>query len=169
MNAKIDLKIRVATPGDLAAVDRVFARSYPALLKPDYPPSVLVTALPLISRAQPRLLASGTFFLAETGGQIVGAGGWTPGAPGGARSAVRAGHVRHLVTDQNHTRRGVGRAIMDRVFETARDAGMTELRCQATRTAVPFYRAVGFSVLGDIMVPLRPGIDFPAVSMMRAL
>ena len=72
------IAVRTARSGDLAAVDAVLARAYPRLLKPDYPPSVLVTALPLISRAQPSLLASGTYYVVEDdAGQVVGAGGWT--------------------------------------------------------------------------------------------
>ena len=49
------IRVRPAERSDMAAVDALLARSYPRLLKPDYPPSVLVTALPLISRAQPAL------------------------------------------------------------------------------------------------------------------
>lgn len=167
MNKTVTL--RTTTPDDLAEIDALFARAYLVLLKPDYPPSVLVTALPLISRAQPKLLASGTFYCAEVEGKIVGAGGWTPGAPGGARADRNVGHVRHLVTDQAFTRQGIARALMTHVFDAAAQAGMEILRCQSTRTAVPFYQAVGFRVLGEITVPLRAGIDFPAVSMTRDL
>ncbi len=39
----------------------------------------------------------------------------------------------------------------------------------STLTAVPFYEAMGFTVIGPITVPLGPGIDFPAVSMRRAI
>ncbi len=58
---------------------------------------------------------------------------------------------------------------MARVLAEAREAGLTRLDCHATRTAVPFYAALGFEVLGPISVPLRPGIVFPAVAMRRAL
>ena len=57
--------IRPSTLSDLAAVDALLARTYPKLLKADYPPSVLVTALPLISRAQPKLLTCGTYYVVE--------------------------------------------------------------------------------------------------------
>jgi GNAT superfamily N-acetyltransferase len=158
------LTLRTATPGDLSAVDALLARSYPKLLKADYPPSVLVLALPIISRARPSLLASGSYFVAETGeGRIVGAGGWTRG-----RGAGR-GDVRHVVTDDRCVRQGVGRAVLDLVLETAAAAGLRQLDCQATRTAVPFYRALGFAETGRIEVPLAPGIVFPAVHMERRL
>jgi len=60
------VRIRPSTSADLAAVDALLARVYPRLLKADNPPSVLVTALPLISRAQPGLLRCGTYSVAET-------------------------------------------------------------------------------------------------------
>jgi hypothetical protein len=52
-------QVRVAGPVDIAAVDALLARAYPRLLKADYAPSVLVTALPRIARAQPGLVAAG--------------------------------------------------------------------------------------------------------------
>ena len=76
------LTLRTAEASDIEALDRLFGQSYPVLLKPDYPPSVLVTAVPLISKAQPGLIASGTYFVICDGEDIVGAGGWTMQAPG---------------------------------------------------------------------------------------
>jgi len=67
--------IRPTTHADIAAVDLLLATSCPALLKADYPPSLLVTALPIISRARPELLACGTYYAALRAGKIVGAGG----------------------------------------------------------------------------------------------
>jgi len=155
--------IRLSTPADLAVLDALFARSYPKLLRPDYLPSVLVTALPLISRAQPSLLRSGTFYVAEMGGAVVGAGGWTP------RRQAGIGDIRHVVSDDRYTRRGVARAVLGRIFAAARAAGITLLNCKSTRTAVPFYQAMGFVTLGPVDIEMRPGIHFPAIQMQRQL
>ncbi len=157
------IDIRPARPSDLSALDAMFARAYPKLLKPDYPPSILVTALPLISKAQPALLRSGTYYVAKMAGQIVGAGGWTPQRRRGI------GDIRHVVTDDRYIRRGIGRRLMGRIIEEARAAGVALLDCKSTRTAVPFYQAVGFVPLGPIEVELRPGIVFPAIQMQRRL
>lgn len=157
--------VRPSTLDDLAAVDTLLARSYPKLLKADYPPSVLVTALPLISRAQPQLLSCGTYYVAEDdAGAILGAGGWTPD-----REDKTLGHIRHLVTDDRTVRRGVGRALMERSFADARAAGMARMACSATWTAERFYQAVGFVTLGPMEVPLPGGVRFPAIRMIRAL
>ena len=48
-------------------------------------------------------------------------------------------------------------------------AGMRRLDCLATRAAVPFYAALGFQDQGGVDVPLRPGIVFPAIRMLRLL
>jgi GNAT superfamily N-acetyltransferase len=163
--------VRAATPADTAAVDALLARSYPRLLKADYPPSVIVTALPMISRARPELLASGTYFVAvDDAGAVVGAGGWSGRRPRMGDLSGRSGDVRHVVTDDRSLRRGIGRAILERVFETARAEGLTSLACLSTRTAVPFYRALGFCAWGpapEVEITLAPGITFPVRPMRR--
>lgn len=159
------MHVRATTRDDLAAVDALLARSYPKLLKPDYPPSVLVTALPLISRAQPALLGSGTYYLVESGGRrILGAGGWTRD-----RHASEVGHIRHVVTDATDTRRGVGRMLLSHVLDQARAADIAQMECWSTFTAEPFYGAMGFETVGAIDVPLQPGITFPAIRMKQRL
>ncbi|WP_298292971.1 GNAT family N-acetyltransferase [uncultured Litoreibacter sp.] len=163
------MEIRPTTRRDIAAVDALLAASYPVLLKADYPPSVLVTALPLISRAQPKLVTCGTYYGVFEGQTLVGAGGWTMAAPGGAQSRAKAAHIRHVVTDHRRVREGVGRLLMAHIFAKAAEAGVNFLACQSTLTAAPYYRAMGFEGEQVISVPLRAGIDFPAVSMGRAL
>ncbi|MEL6808589.1 MAG: GNAT family N-acetyltransferase [Pseudomonadota bacterium] len=156
--------IRPSTKDDMAAVDALLARTYPKLLKADYPPSVLVTALPIISRARPELLVCGTYYVAEEDGEIRGAGGWTRDPKDKC-----LGHIRHVVSDDRKLRHGVGRALMEHSFAVARAAGVTRMECWATRTAVRFYEAVGFSKVGLIDVPLGDGIVFPSIRMMRDL
>ena len=162
--------IRATTKGDIAAVDALLARSYPALLKADYPPSLLVTAIPLISKAQPNLVTSGRYFgVFDADGALAGAGGMTLGAPKGYVAGAGIAHVRHVVTDHRRTREGIGRVLMEHLFTVAIDDGARRLHCLSTRTAVPFYSALGFERLRPVTVPLRPGIDFPSVLMHRAV
>jgi GNAT superfamily N-acetyltransferase len=179
------LTLRRARPSDLIGVDLLLRRSYPKLLKSDYPPSVMVLALPIIARARPDLLASGQYFVVEAeDGAILGAGGWTLGMPqpdegpmrdGASRDVMgwaeqtHMGHVRHVAVDPARVRAGLGRAIMSEVIVDALREGVRWLDCLSTRTAVPFYEALGFRVLHEVEVPLRPGILFPAVRMMRQI
>jgi len=169
------LTLRRARPSDLKAVDHLLRRSYPRLLKPDYPPSVMVLALPIIARARPDLLASGRYFVAQgEDGLIIGAGGWSMAAPQAPAATDWAeqtgmGHVRHVAVDPERVRGGVGRAIMSEVVVDALRHGVRWLNCLSTRTAVPFYEALGFRVLQEVEVGLAPGIAFPAIRMMRQI
>lgn len=160
------LILRLAGPADLAAVDRLMARSFPRLLKADYPPSLQVLALPRLARANPALLASGRYWLVHDGAGLAGAGGY---ALGRARDGGGLAEVRQLATDPDHLRRGVARRILEQVFAAARAEGAARIGTLATRTGVPFYAAMGFEVLGERAVGLAPGIAFPVVAMVRPL
>ena len=66
-----------------------------------------VLAIPLISRARPELLACGSCWLAlNPQGDILGADGWTQGAPGMPEDGygLATAHIRHFVTDARLTR-----------------------------------------------------------------
>lgn len=162
------LIVRPATRDDIGAVDALLRRSYGPLLRADYPPSSLVLALPVMARAQPRLLVSGRYFLAEEEGRVLGAGGWSPEAPAGGRVVRGLGHVRHVATDARAVRRGVGRALMEQVFAQARAERVLHLSCLSTLTAVPFYEAVGFRPLRRVTLHFG-GAPFAAVEMERDL
>ncbi len=161
--------IRTASQDDIAAIDAMMRRSYPRLLAAAYPPSTLVLACPVIARAQPVLVASGTYFVAEDADQrILGAGGWSRGDPQG-RLRLGVGHVRHFATDADRIRSGVGRRLLERCMTDARAAGLRRLDCISTLNAVPFYAASGFAVVAETVLQLGPGIDFPAIRMSRGL
>lgn len=162
---------RLARPDDLTAVDRLLARSYPRLLKADYPPSIMVTLVPMIARARPELLASGRYFVVEdAAGRLVGAGGYSlaaPGRRGGPSGAVQraVGHIRHVACDPDVTRQGIGRRLMAAIFSAAGGEGVRLYECLSTRTAVKFYEAVGFAVVGPVDVPIAQALSFPAILM----
>ena len=158
--------IRPATLADADAVDALLGRSYPILLAPDYPADMLTAALPGMTRAKPELLTSGTYFVALNGqGQIIAAGGWTIADPTDPSADHATGHIRHVATDPGCRRMGLGRALMAKVMADSTQAGIRQMACLSTRTAVPFYRAMGFVTLGAQDVTLRSGAVFPAVAM----
>jgi len=163
------LTLRLAVPADLSAVDRLLARSYPKLLAADYAPSTMVLAVPRLVRARPELLASRHYFVAEAAdGTLLAAGGWTPMTA--RRTTISdTGAVRHVATDPAAARQGVGRALMTRVMQDAVEAGVLWMDCLSTRTAVPFYRALGFRSLYPTEIQLAPGIVFPAIRMIADL
>lgn len=160
------MTVRLAKLDDLAAVDALLARSYPRLLATDYPASVLDRALPVMIRAQPHLLSSQSYYVwQQTIGEtpeILGAGGWSKD-----KKVLTKAHIRHVVTDDRHLRKGIGRGLIGHALQTARNAGFQEMECWSTYTAVPFYTAMGFDVVGPIDVPMGQGIALPAVRMQQ--
>lgn len=163
------LTLRTAARADLAAIDALLARTYPASLKGHYPPSVLVTAVPIIAHAKPDLIASGRYYVAAAeDGSIVAAGGWSARPPGAERRRTRTASIRHVVTDHRLQRRGIGRALMGHVMDEARGAGFGRFDCVATLAAMPFYATLGFRALERGTVHLAPGIEMEVMRMRRA-
>ena len=159
-----------ACPADEAGISALLARSYGQLLCDDYAPEVLKSALPIISKARPELLATGTYFVVRNAERrVVGAGGWTDVSPARGLGRYGEGHVRHLAVDPDALHKGVGRALMEEAFISAQSFGMTSLRCQSTLTAAPFYEAMGFERLHEIDVSFAPDVHFPAVEMRKVL
>lgn len=159
-----------ACPADEPGISALLARSYGQLLSEDYAPEVLAGALPIISKARPELLASGTYFVVRDGTRrVVGAGGWTDASPMRGLGRFGEGHVRHLAVDPEATCKGVGRALMEEAFLSAQSFGITSLRCQSTLTAAPFYEAMGFERLHEVDVSFAPDVHFPSVEMRKVL
>jgi GNAT superfamily N-acetyltransferase len=164
------MRLRVATPEDVDAVAAVLGPSYTELMAPAYPPDLMARALPLITRPNPRLLASGRYYLVETeSGEPAGCGGWSPDPPDRREKDPRRAHIRHYATHPDWLRRGVGRMIYERCEADARAAGFALFECYASLGGEAFYAALGFRRLGRIETPMPGGIRFPAIRMERAL
>jgi len=165
-----ELAIRPARHGDHDALERLYARAYAALLRPDYERRLLNEVLPLISRPSPALLRSGSYFVAEApDGRLLAAGGWSWLAPQGGVSPADMAHIRHVVTHQDYARRGIGARLMTHAMCAALEAGARRLNCMSTLTAEPFYRALGFHSVARVSLQIAPGLGFPAVHMRRVL
>jgi GNAT superfamily N-acetyltransferase len=163
------LLIRPAVPGDVAAVGALLAASYPALLAPHYPAQTLAAALPRMTRANPALLACGTWYVAQAEDALIGCGGWTLAPPGRRRAwRLDEAHLRHFATHPDWTRRGVGAALLSRSVTVARAAGVRRMWCDSSLAAVSFYAAQGFAPLRRTTLPIA-GAEFAAVRMVRAL
>lgn len=163
-------KIRTARPEDAEAVTGLLEACYPTLFAAGYEPQILSPALPRMTKANPRLLASGNFFVAENeSGAIVGCGGWSKEQPGSNDHHESEGHIRHFATHPDWLRRGIARAIIDRSIDQARAAGISRLECYSSLVAVRFYEAVGFEVIGPWTVELGPGVTLPGCLMRREI
>jgi GNAT superfamily N-acetyltransferase len=161
--------VRIAAPGDAEAVSAVLAASYEAAFPGWYAPDVLVVALPAMTRANPDLLASGSYFVAAIDGAIAACGGWTEATPGTGLVTPGVGHVRHFATHPAALRRGLAGAILAACIDQARARGITTFDCFSSLAAEAFYAAQGFEALRRGAIPLGPAAAFPVVAMRRQL
>lgn len=162
--------IRIAAPSDQAGVSALLKTSYTALMARDYSPEVLAAALPLICQANPVLLRSGTYYIAENSdGEIVGCGGWTPQRPGEGEILQGLGHIRHFATHPIWTRQGIASALLTRCKADARAQNISRLECYSSLSARNFYAALDFQACGSIDVQLSDECVFPSVRMECAL
>lgn len=163
-------KVRTATPADSSAVTGVISASYGNLLAAHYDAALLRRALPLMTKANAALLASGTYYVAEADtSEIVGSGGWSFARPGTTDVVPGTAHVRHFATDPRWLGRGVAKAILQHCITEAGSRGASIMEAYSTLAAVEFYRALGFVVIGPIDVALAPGLLLPSLHMKRDL
>ncbi|HEX7822282.1 MAG TPA: GNAT family N-acetyltransferase [Sphingobium sp.] len=171
-----DWILRGASPGDAAAVSALLVRSYRTLWADHYPPELLADVLPFMTRANVGLLASGRFFVAMVGDgagvegvRAVACGGWSAQWPGTLDCCDPGiSHLRHFATDPKWLRRGIGRAILGRCMEEAREAGFFTLMADAAYGAEPFYADAGFEIVGSGTAVIG-GLPFSGSMMQRSL
>ena len=165
----MQVSVRTAGPDDSAAVGAVLVDSYPALMAAAYEPALLAQVLPMIVRPHPRLLAEGTYYLAEADGEAVGCGGWSFWEPFDKSVVPGLAHIRHFAVRSGWAGRGVGRALYARCERGARAAGAHRFEAQASLNGEPFYAAMGFQRIAPVEAPMGGGLKFPSILMRREI
>lgn len=151
------LKIRVASLADAPALAELMELAIAELQKGFLTPEQIES-----SRAgmglDLQLIEDGTYFCVEEDGELVGCGGWSRRATlyGGNHSAGRdarlldpaneRARIRAMYTHPDHTRKGIGRLILDTGEAAARAEGFGEIEMAATMSGQPLYRACGYEV-----------------------
>lgn len=161
--------VRTAMPSDAEAIDGLIAASYGALMRPVYHDDILARALPRLMRTAPSLLSGGTYFVADAGGALIGAGGWSQATPFGGIGPASNGHMRRVAVLPSMVRSGVGSLIVDHALAHARAQGVENMFCLSTLAAESFYEAQGFDATGEVELTLEPGLYLPAIQMSRRL
>jgi GNAT superfamily N-acetyltransferase len=134
-----------------------------------------------VAQVDHALLADGTYFVLESGGELVGCGGWSRrdrlytgsgDAEGDDRlldPAREPARVRAMFVRADWTRRGLGRRILEACESAARGEGFRQLSLMATLPGVPLYRAYGFIDLEEQEVVMPDGVAIPCVSMEKPI
>jgi N-acetylglutamate synthase-like GNAT family acetyltransferase len=135
-----------------------------------YDATLLDLALPLMTKANPALLASGTYYAAFSNeGLAIGSGGWTKERPGTRDLQPELAHIRHFATHPEWVGIGVGRSIYAECTKAASAAGIKRFECYSSLNAERFYAALGFRAIRHMDVVMGRRISFPSILMEAAL
>ncbi len=63
----------------------------------------------------------------------------------------KIGHIEDIVIDQNYERKGLGKKILDALYEIAKTENCLKIMLQCTNTNTKFYEKCGFIINGLAM------------------
>jgi len=80
------------------------------------------------------------------------------------------GYIDHFFVAAAANGLGIGRRLMERIHDRARELGIAELTSEVSRTAQPFYRHFGFEIVDRHVKDVRGvGIEYAAMrKLLRA-
>lgn len=169
--------LRVATPDDERAVDALMKESATALFPLFYDDQQSASAVRYVAQVDPMLLADRTYFVLESGDEVVACGGWSRrdrlymGSGDSGEDArlldpsSEPARVRAMFVRADWTRRGLGRRILDECETAAQREGFRQLALVATLPGLPLYLAYGFRSLEETDVTMPDGVTILCVSM----
>jgi GNAT superfamily N-acetyltransferase len=175
-------QLRVARLDDEAALRALIARSIRHLGASDYTPAQIEAALKGAFGVDTSLIRDGTYFVIEAeAGQLVACGGWSQRRTlfGSDARAERdesrldprrdAARIRAMFVDPEHSRRGLGRTILERSESEARAAGFSRFELMATLPGVRLYEQCGYRPGEVIEHPVADGLVIRFVPMSKRL
>lgn len=171
--------IRKAIGNDKAALTDLIALSARKLSTQDYTAAQIEGALRGTYGVDSQLIKDGTYFVAESDGEIVGCGGWsrrrticgsdsyTERDDAELDPATDAAKIRAFFIHPEHARQGVGKMILERCEAEAIAHGFARLELMATLPGVPFYTALGYERGTPVTQKLDDGITIEFVPMYK--
>lgn len=178
----MELTIRLATTDDIPALGALVEAAVRGIGPSIYGPQQIESGLRYIFGLDTRqLIADGTYYVAELGGELIGAGGWSrrptlyrgdqaraeePALLDPARDAAR---IRAFYVHPRWARRGIGRRLLQRCETAAHGAGFSRLELVATLPGAPLYSAGGFVTTRAVEVQMPDGVTLPCMHMAKAL
>ena len=170
--------IRKATREDIDAIEGVMRESIRGIASGSYDARQVESALQYVARLDRSLIDDGTYFVAvETDGEIVACGGWSRRGKlyaGGVAQAgedrlldpsTEAARIRAMFVLPRYARRGLGREILQRCEEEARQVGFTRFELMAMLSGEAMYLACGYRPVEAVDGRMADGTPFPLTRM----
>jgi GNAT superfamily N-acetyltransferase len=173
--------VRVARPEDAPQIAELMRASVLELFPRFYDERQTASAAVHIAHIDLQLIEDGTYYVREEDGEVVACGGWSRrnklfsgrGDSGDdARRldpATEPARVRAMFVRSDWTRRGLGRAILERCERDAAAEGFTSFVLGATLPGEPLYRAFGFVEEERFQLTMPDGVTVECVAMHRPI
>jgi GNAT superfamily N-acetyltransferase len=170
-------ELRLARLEEADEIDALMKESTRGLFPTTYDAAQTAAAVRYIASVDRTLIADGTYFVVEAGGELVACGGWSrrdklyTGSGDGAADArqldptTEPARIRAMFTRPDWTRRGLGRRILEACEAAAKAEGFRTLALMATLPGLPLYIAYGFRPIEEKEVRMPDGTTVGSVSM----
>lgn len=178
----MNITIRHANLNDIPALNDLITASVTVLSENYYTSNQIESGLRHVFGVDTQLIIDRTYFIAETGDQIVGAGGWSKRRTlygGDQRKAdqpdalldpqTEPARIRAFYIHPQHSRRGIGTMILEACEQAASAYGFKRVELAATLPGRPFYLARGYQEGEEITVDMPDGRSLPTIRMTRDL
>ncbi|MEL6686924.1 MAG: GNAT family N-acetyltransferase [Pseudomonadota bacterium] len=172
MNSRENPTIRLATLQDVETIIDLQQQAI-SILQKGYLDPDQIEASRLSMGLDTQLIEDRTYFCVIEGDTIIGCGGWSfretlyGNNDSQGRNArlldpkTERARIRAMYTHPDHTKKGVGRMILEASEAAAKKAGFKSLEMAATEAGRPFYLKCGYTVeksffdeKGRVPVPL---------------
>jgi GNAT superfamily N-acetyltransferase len=173
--------LRLARIDEADAIDALMKASTRGLFPSYYDAVQTEASIQFIASVDSTLIADGTYFVAEAGGELVACGGWSRrdklysgSGEGNADArlldpATEPARVRAMFVRPDWTRRGLGRRILEACEAAAREEAFRTLALMSTLPGRPLYEAYGFRATGDAIVQMPNGVEVECTAMEKPI
>jgi GNAT superfamily N-acetyltransferase len=187
---------RLACLEDIPALAELIPASARSLQASYYTPAQIEGALGTVFGVDSQLIEDGTYFIAQSGDQIVGCGGWSKRktlygcdsrtvreASASAERlrqrgknieedrlldpSVDAAKIRAFFVHPAWARRGIGSEIMRRCEMAALADGFTTIEIVATLAGEPLYQSFGYHLIDRFEIALPNNSLLPVIRMFK--
>jgi len=153
------MNIRLFRYGDEPALFAVYHSAIHQIASRDYSPEQINAWAPadLDHELWAQRMRGINPFIAELGSEIVGYADIQPN-----------GYIDHFFVSGFHPRRGIGRALMNRIHTEAEQGQIEQLTSNVSLTAQPFFAHFGFEIV-EQRQPILRGVTLPNALMRKNL
>jgi len=171
---------RIATAADIPLITNLMTLSMRRLLPHVLSPQQVEKSYESMG-LDTQLIADKTYFLIYHGDILVGCGGWSRRKTlyGGNHTAGRddtfanpeidSAKIRAMYTHPNHTRKGVGRYLLELGETAALAEGFKLIELGATASGLLLYEKCGYEIIEDLSRADQDEVSVPIILMRKKL